>query len=153
MPAKLGLHPLLPILQDAVNLRATDIHISVDSKCVYRTDGNLFSPDSAVVMNLENVNTILDNLLTPEQHHRFEQDKELDFSFGADLDGAEVRFRANCFFERGRPAIALRMIPLKIRTATELGLPKPLMKICKAAAVFFWLPAPREAARVLLLPL
>ena len=55
------------------------------------------------------------------QKKTFEQQKECDFSFGiANL----ARFRANAYLQRGCVALALRIIPLDIKTFKDLGLPK-----------------------------
>jgi len=60
------------------------------------------------------------SILTEAQKHRFEEDNELDLSFG--IKGLS-RFRANMFLQRGAPAAAFRLIPYKILTFEELGLP------------------------------
>src|SRR5574344_2053898 len=61
------------------------------------------------------------SLMNEVQKKNFEQNKECDFSFGiANL----ARFRANAYLQRGCVALALRIIPLEIRTFKELGLPQ-----------------------------
>ena len=63
------------------------------------------------------------SLMNELQKKSFEQNKECDFSFGiANL----ARFRANAYLQRGCVALALRIIPLEIKTFKELGLPKIL---------------------------
>jgi twitching motility protein PilT len=60
------------------------------------------------------------SILNEEQKKRFENEKELDFSFG--VQGIS-RFRANVFQQRGVTALAIRQIPYEISTFEELGLP------------------------------
>ena len=66
-------------------------------------------------------------MLTDQQKLRFEEDHELDFSFGVqDLS----RFRANLFMQRGAVAGAFRTIPFQIQAFSELGLPQVLAELC-----------------------
>jgi twitching motility protein PilT len=67
------------------------------------------------------------SILTDAQKHRFEEDQELDLSFG--IRGLS-RFRANIFVQRGTLAGAFRLIPYQIRTFQELGLPQTINDLC-----------------------
>ncbi len=60
------------------------------------------------------------SILTEAQKQKFEEQWELDLSFG--VKGLS-RFRANVFMQRGAVAVAIRTIPYKIMTFEELGLP------------------------------
>ena len=64
------------------------------------------------------------SILTDAQKHKFEEENELDFSFG--IKGLS-RFRGNLFVQRGTVAGAFRTIPFKIMSFQELGLP-PIME-------------------------
>jgi twitching motility protein PilT len=61
------------------------------------------------------------SILTDAQKYKFEEENELDLSFG--VKGLS-RFRANIFIQRGAVAAAIRTIPFKILSFEELGLPK-----------------------------
>jgi len=67
------------------------------------------------------------SILTDAQKHKFEEDKELDFSFG--VKGLS-RFRSNVFMQRGAVAVAIRTIPYTILSFEELGLPKIVSELC-----------------------
>ena len=67
------------------------------------------------------------SVLTDAQKHRFEENLELDFSFG--IKGL-ARFRANVFMQRGAVAAVYRTIPYEIRSFKELGLPPVIATIC-----------------------
>ncbi len=67
------------------------------------------------------------SVLTDAQKHRFEEDQELDLSFG--VSGLS-RFRANIFIQRGALAGAFRLIPYQIRRFQELGLPPVVNELC-----------------------
>ena len=67
------------------------------------------------------------SVLTDAQKHRFEENQELDLSFG--VRGLS-RFRANVFMQRGALAGAFRLIPYQIRSFQELGLPSVVDELC-----------------------
>lgn len=68
------------------------------------------------------------SILTEAQKRQFEEEQELDLSFGIkDLS----RFRANIFVQRGAVGIAIRPIPYGIRPFDELGLPKVVADLCE----------------------
>jgi twitching motility protein PilT len=68
------------------------------------------------------------SLMNELQRKKFEQEKECDFSFGiANL----ARFRANAYLQRGCVGLALRIIPIEIKTFEQLRLPKILADFTK----------------------
>jgi twitching motility protein PilT len=71
--------------------------------------------------------TICYSVLTDSQKMRFEEDQELDFSFGV---RNLARFRANMFMQRGAVGGVFRTIPFKIASLSELGLPPILEELC-----------------------
>ncbi|MGH7369628.1 MAG: type IV pilus twitching motility protein PilT, partial [Candidatus Methylomirabilaceae bacterium] len=68
------------------------------------------------------------SVLTDAQRQKFEEDKELDLSFG--MKGLS-RFRANVYMQRGAVGIAIRAIPYTIHSFDELGLPKVVSELCE----------------------
>ena len=60
------------------------------------------------------------SILTDAQKHRFEENLELDFSFGIKNI---ARFRGNLFNQRGATAGVFRVIPFEIKTFDQLKLP------------------------------
>jgi twitching motility protein PilT len=67
------------------------------------------------------------SVMTDSQKHRFEENLELDFSFG--LKGL-ARFRANTFNQRGATSAVFRLIPFEIKSFNQLGLPAIVTKLC-----------------------
>jgi twitching motility protein PilT len=78
-------------------------------------------------MTASETKTLVYSVLTDNQKHRFEENLELDFSFG--VKGL-ARFRSNVFNQRGAVAAAFRVIPWEIRSFKELGLPDIILQIC-----------------------
>ena len=110
------------LLQILVDQGGSDLHISAGSPPKVRVDGDLYDTEHEV-LKAEDTKSIIYSFLTSDQIARFEQDYELDLSFGVDGLG---RFRVNVFYQRGSVAAVLRMIPAIVRTFEELGLPRAL---------------------------
>ncbi len=111
-----SLHDLLKLLIDK---GASDLHISTGSPPRIRIDGKLRPTDDPSLTPAE-TKAICYSVLTDAQKHQFEEQNELDLSFG--LKGLS-RFRANIFMQRGAVAAAFRTIPFEIKSFDELGLP------------------------------
>lgn len=112
------------IINKAKSLRATDIHLSVDNPPVIRVDGFLSKMQGYQPITKVELREALNQLLSENGVNA--ESMETDFSFGFQ----DVRIRANLYYERGNPAIALRIITKKIRTFEELGLPSILRDFC-----------------------
>ncbi len=124
--------PIAPLsiqtfLELVVERGATDLHISADSPPLMRVDGELttmpFPPLSA-----NETKNLCYSLLTDSQRHRFEEESELDFSFG--IRGLS-RFRGNLFVQKGTVGGAFRLIPYEVRGLAELGLPPVAAELTK----------------------
>lgn len=104
---------------------ATDLHISTGTPPRIRIDGTL-SPMNEPPLTPADTKALCYSILTDAQKHKFEENNELDLSFG--VKGLS-RFRGNIFVQRGAVSGAFRMIPYKIRTFSELGLPPVIDKL------------------------
>ncbi|MFC2174116.1 type IV pilus twitching motility protein PilT, partial [Acidobacteriota bacterium] len=123
MEQQLSLHQLLKEMTEA---DGTDLHITIGSSPQIRVDGVL-RPLNYPTLNPAQTKQLAYSVLTDAQKHRFEEDLELDFSFG--IKGL-ARYRANVFHQRGAVAGAYRTIPHEIRGFKELGLPPTVEGIC-----------------------
>jgi twitching motility protein PilT len=119
-----NLHQLLKAM---VEKGASDLHITTGSPPQLRIDGKLIPLKTPPLTPVE-TKQICYSILTDAQKHRFEEDNELDLSFG--VKGLS-RFRANVFMQRGAVAGAFRTIPFKILTFQELGLPPIVAELAK----------------------
>jgi twitching motility protein PilT len=115
--------PTLPeLLKTTVDLGGSDLHISTTTPPQVRINGELTRlqlPELAAAESKQLVYSVL----TDAQKKRFEETMELDFSFG--IRGL-ARFRCNVFSQRGAVCAVFRLIPEKIRSFGELGLPQVL---------------------------
>ena len=107
------------LLKLTIEKGASDLHITVGIPPQLRINGSLIPLDMPPLKSADTKNLIY-SILTDAQKHRFEENWELDFSFG--VEGLS-RFRANVFLQRGSMAAAIRTIPNRILSFQELGLP------------------------------
>ncbi|MCE7936470.1 type IV pilus twitching motility protein PilT [Candidatus Saccharibacteria bacterium CPR2] len=109
------------LLEEVIKKDASDLHLQVALPPMIRIDGALSPIPNTEVLDEEAVEALVFSILDEDQKQILLKDKEFDFSFAF---GDLGRFRVNAFHERGNLAAALRLIPNKIRTVEELGLPK-----------------------------
>ncbi len=119
-----NLHQLLKAMVDR---GASDLHITTGSPPQLRIDGELV-PLKMNAMTPVETKQLCYSILTDAQKHKFEEENELDLSFG--VKGLS-RFRSNIFMQRGAVAGAFRTIPFKILTFAELGLPPIVQELSK----------------------
>ncbi len=107
---------------------ASDLHITVGSSPQIRIDGSLFPLTAFPPLTPAEAKQMCYSVLTEVQKKKFEENSELDLSFGIkDLS----RFRANLFMQRGAVSGAFRTIPYNIRSIQELGLPPIVDELTK----------------------
>ena len=107
------------LLRTLVDLGGSDLHLTTATPPQVRVHGHLQRLPGTELMAAE-TKQLAYSVLTDAQKKRFEENLELDFSFG--IKGI-ARFRCNMFNQRGAVGAVYRVIPEKIRTFQELGLP------------------------------
>jgi twitching motility protein PilT len=114
---------LRQLLEDVVQKRASDLHITAGVPPEMRIDG-LLQPTEYEVLTPEACASLAYSVMSDEQRKRFETTRELDFSFGIKNLS---RYRANVYLQRGVVSMAIRQIPFEIIAMEKLGLP-PIVK-------------------------
>lgn len=107
------------LLQTTIDKKASDLHLVAGYKPTLRIDGVLVEVEGSMVLSSEQIATLLSPLLVDEQAKMLAANKELDFSYSF----GPGRFRINAYFQKGSTAVAFRLIPLRVRSIDELGLP------------------------------
>jgi len=111
------------LLKTLVEMNGSDLHITTDTPPQVRVHGHLQRlplPDLAPAESKQ----LVYSMLTDSQKKQFEKTSELDFAFG--IRAIASRFRCNVFSQRGAVGAVYRLIPEKIRSVQELGLPPVL---------------------------
>jgi twitching motility protein PilT len=118
---------------------ASDLHLSEGRNPVIRVSGFLIPLMKVAPFAKEDIDSLLDIFLTPENKKIFLEKGEVNFAYSSADRG---RFRGNAFHELGRVSIALRLIPDKVKTLAELNLPSILETFCKRQQGFFLVVGP-----------
>ena len=115
------------LLIEVINMRASDLHLSVGLPPVLRIDGKLVRMQLPALTKL-NIEELLLPILSGEQRRQLEQTWELDMSYTVKNTG---RFRLNIYKQNSTYAAAFRSINSTPPTFEELGLPEVIKKICE----------------------
>src|SRR6266699_1199020 len=118
---------LSELLHKLAELGGSDLHVTTGTPPLVRVHGEIRPLDNYRPLTSVETKQLAYSVLTDAQKHRFEENLELDFSFG--LKGLS-RFRANIFMQRGAVAAVYRTIPYEIRGFKDLGLPPVVAQIC-----------------------
>lgn len=118
------------ILRMAIERKASDIHLTVGLPPMMRLDGEM-TPLPYTIMEPEDTRRMIYETLTDDHIEKFESSHELDFAYS--IKGL-ARFRFNVYMQRMSVAGALRVIPTKIPTFDQLGLPAVIRDISKRSS-------------------
>ena len=111
---------LVTLLQATVSAGASDLHLTVGRPPTARRDGVLVPFEGVPLLLPDESERIVLSLLNDAQRQEFDENQQVDFSFGIESIG---RFRANAYRQRNSCALALRVIPFRVRSLDELGAP------------------------------
>ena len=114
------------LLKKTIAMDGSDLHLTAGSPPRIRVYGRLIPLDYPSI-NSATAKKLAYSAMTGRQKSLYEQNLEIDFSFGSKDSG---RFRANIFTQRGTVASVFRAIPLEIKSFTELGLPPVISRLC-----------------------
>jgi twitching motility protein PilT len=123
-PPQINLSELLHRLSE---LGGSDLHITTGTAPLVRVHGEIRPLDGYRQLTSSETKQLAYSVLTDAQKHRFEENLELDFSFG--VKGLS-RFRANIFNQRGAVGAVFRAIPYEIKSFDDLGLPTVVKDLC-----------------------
>ena len=107
---------LSDLLKRMLEMSGSDLHLTTNSPPQIRVHGHLVPLDLPQMTPAE-TKQLAYSVMTDSQKHRFEENLELDFSFG--LKGL-ARFRANVFNQRGATSAVFRLIPFEIKSFNQL---------------------------------
>ncbi|WP_309147272.1 type IV pilus twitching motility protein PilT [Curtobacterium sp. MCPF17_031] len=112
---------LVTALAQVVYQGASDLHVTADAPPTVRVDGSLRPAVPGGPWARNKVIAALKTLMSAEQAAQFDQEQELDFAYSL---SPEFRFRVNYYQQRGNWGAAFRIIPTKIKTLKQLGIPE-----------------------------
>jgi twitching motility protein PilT len=131
------------LLQACFTQDASDIHIVVGRPPVLRIDGRLRSLETKVLTPDDTV--ALMKSITPERNQQeLQEEGGTDFGFAF---GDKARFRVAIFKQRGNITVVLRLIPTRIMSFEEIGLPKICAALCRRPRGLFLVTGPTGSGK------
>lgn len=114
------------LLQTTIDRGASDLHLMVDFPPTLRINGELVAVGGTTKLTEADMETLLLPVLTDDQKALLQKNWELDM--GLDFE-KKARFRANLYRQKGTLAGVFRLIPFKIKTLDEIGLPPVVSRL------------------------
>ncbi|PIQ68226.1 MAG: type IV pili twitching motility protein PilT [Candidatus Taylorbacteria bacterium CG11_big_fil_rev_8_21_14_0_20_46_11] len=127
------------LIEETIHQGASDLHLLTNRHPIVRVSGQLTPLVKRPLLTPSDLQGFMDIFLSAEDKKLFETHREIDFSYAYRED---ARFRGNGYFEKRNIGIALRLIPRKIPTFTELRLPDILAGFTKKQQGFFLVVGP-----------
>ncbi len=116
------------LLERTLNEGASDLHLTSGVPPTIRVSGRLLAFTDYPLLHPVEIRRLIYSILTQRQREKLEVDLELDLAYT--LPG-RARFRVNVYFQRDAIGCAFRLIPTRIRTTQELGLPKRVAELAR----------------------
>ena len=108
------------LLQICVERNASDLHLTVGRPPILRVNGVLISLDEYEVLKPEGTEELMKSITDEGQRERIKERGGVDFGFAF---GDVARFRVSVYKQKANFGVALRLIPSKLLTFDEIGLP------------------------------
>ncbi len=116
---------LIEILRTAHENKASDIHLVSGHPPMMRVN-TVMTPMDYPMLTPASVKAALEEMVSPEQIARFEEHKDLDFSYSVNELG---RYRVNAHLQRGSIGLAMRAIKSKVPPLEQLNLPEVIARL------------------------
>jgi len=108
--------------------RASDLHLVAGRPPLFRVNGEMVESDRPK-LSLEDLQELVYEILEDGQRQTIESHLDLDFAY--ELEGL-ARFRANVFYQQRGLGAVFRLIPTRIQTLGELGMPDVVRKLAES---------------------
>jgi twitching motility protein PilT len=131
------------LLDTVIKLNASDLHLSVGRKPTLRLHGGLKNLDTKVLESDDMVTLM--KAITPERNQQELQEVGgSDFGFAY---GKAARFRVSVFRQRGDISIVCRLIPNKLLTFDQIGLPDQVKDLIRRPRGLFLVTGPTGSGK------
>ncbi|MFH0939748.1 MAG: type IV pilus twitching motility protein PilT [Planctomycetota bacterium] len=111
------------LMEAVIKYDASDLHLSVDRPPAVRVRGELHNLGSTL-LTANDTNALMKSITSAHYQQELNERGGADFGYAF---GDQARFRVSIFKERGRVGMALRLIPSRLKSFEEIGLP-PIIK-------------------------
>jgi twitching motility protein PilT len=120
---------LVPLLLTMITQGASDLHLVVGSPPLLRLRGELVPLEGHPALTAEASQAMILEILSPDQKQTILEHLDLDLAY--ELADGSARFRVNVLWQHRGMGAVLRIIPAKILTLEQLGLPPVVKKIAE----------------------
>lgn len=131
------------LLYACVKQDASDIHLTVGRPPVFRVDGGL-RPLETKVLGPDDTVALMKSITPERNQQEIQEEGGTDFGFAF---GDMARFRVSVFYQRGNITLVLRLIPTKIMSFEEIGLPKICTALCRRPRGMFLVTGPTGSGK------
>jgi twitching motility protein PilT len=131
------------LLQACVSQGASDIHLTTGRPPVLRIDGSLRNLETKV-LEPDDTASLMRSITPDRNQQELQEEGGTDFGFAF---GDQGRFRVSVFRQKGNLALVLRLIPSKILTFEEIGLPKICQALCRRPRGMFLVTGPTGSGK------
>jgi twitching motility protein PilT len=126
-PTAEGAPPIEGYLRKLVAMGASDLHLTASETPMIRLDGDMIRLEGATELSAEDVARLIDPILPDRNREEFSETNDSDLAY--EIQGV-ARYRVNVYRDRHGPGLVARVIPSKILTAEQLGLPEAILDLC-----------------------
>ena len=126
------------LLMACVTQGASDIHLTTGRPPVLRIDGHLRSLETKM-LDPDDTSALMRSITPEKNQQELQEEGGTDFGFAF---GDQGRFRVSVFRQKGNLALVLRLIPSKMLTFEEIGLPKICQALCRRPRGLFLVTGP-----------
>ncbi len=131
------------LLQACITQDASDIHLTVGRPPVFRLDGRIRSLETKV-LEPDDTTSLMKSITPDRCQQELQEEGGTDFGFAF---GDQGRFRVAVFKQKGSIAMVLRLIPSKIMSLDEIGLPKICAALCRRPRGMFLVTGPTGSGK------
>ena len=121
-------NPIDALFHAMVKAGASDLHLTVGSTPIVRSDGRMVPLEPAAApLAPQDLVSLLGPIMPEKNRKEFAERHDTDFAY--EIEGL-ARFRSNVFADRKGPGAVFRVIPSKILTAEQLNLSPAILQLC-----------------------
>ena len=115
------------MLRQMVEIGASDLHLSAESRPIVRLHGKMQPLDGHPSFSPAAISEILLEIVDDDAYRSFVENADADFAYA--IRGL-ARFRANYFADRKGMGAVFRQIPMEILPPEAIGLPPKVLDLC-----------------------
>ncbi len=131
------------LLETVIKQGSSDLHLSVGRPPVIRLHGHLRSLETKV-LEPEDTITLMKSIAPERNQQELQEEGSTDFAFAF---GDQGRFRVNVFKQKGNTTLVLRLIPSKLLTFDDIGLPDIISGLCRRPRGLFLVTGPTGSGK------